>query len=80
MPDLQEEFNYYLQHQEGLVSQYKDKFIVIKNCQVIGSYESEIEAINETTKHHKLGTFLVQKCEIGTENCSYIYHSRVILA
>ena len=79
MSNLQKEFDYYLQHQDELVSQYNGKFIVIENCQLIGSYNSEIEAITETTKQHELGTFLVQKCEIGTDSCSYMYHSRVIL-
>ena len=79
MFNLQKEFDYYLQHQGELVSQYNGKFIVIKDCQVIGSYNSEIEAITETTKQHELGTFLVQKCDTGTDSCSYMYHSRVML-
>ncbi len=79
MSNLQKEFEYYLKHQDELVSQYDGKFIVIMNCQVIGSYDSELEAITETNKQHDLGTFLVQKCEAGTDSCSYMYHSRVIL-
>lgn len=79
MSNLQKEFHYYLKHQDELVSLYDGKFIVIKDCQVIGSYNSEYEAITETTKQHKLGTFLIQKCETGTDSCSYMYQSRVIL-
>ncbi len=79
MSDLKKEFNYYLEHQADLVRQYKGKFIVIKNCQVIGTYDSELEAITETRKHHDLGTFLVQKCEPGTDNYMQMYHSRVVL-
>ena len=78
MSDLQKEFNYYLENQDELVSKYDGKFIVIKDCQVIGSYDSEMEAITETAKEHELGTFLVQKCEAGIDSCSYTYHSRVI--
>lgn len=79
MSDLKKEFSYYLEHQAELVRQYKGKFIVIKNCQVIGTYDSELEAITETRKHHDLGTFLVQKCEPGTNNYMQMYHSRVVL-
>ena len=79
MSDLKKEFRYYLEHQAELVRQYKGKFIVIKNCEVIGSYDSELEAITETRKHHDLGTFLVQKCEPGTNNYMQMYHSRVVL-
>lgn len=79
MSNLKKEFTYYLEHQGELVRQHKGKFIVIKNCQVIGTYDSELEAITETTKHHDLGTFLVQKCELGTNNYMQMYHSRVVL-
>lgn len=74
---LEKEFNYYLAHQNELVKQYNGKFIVIKDQKVIGAYNSEIEAIETTSKEHELGTFLVQKCEPGTESYSQTYHSRV---
>ena len=77
MAILEKEFNYYLQHQEELIRKYKDKFIVIKGNAVIGAYESDLEAVEETSKQHELGTFLVQKCEPGSESYTYTYHSRV---
>jgi len=77
---LKDEFKYYLDNQEELTKLYNGKFIVIKNRQVIGVYESELEAITETAKQHELGNFLVQKCEPGTSNYTQMYHSRVALA
>lgn len=74
---LEKEFRYYLAHEKELTTLYKGKFVVIKNCQVIGSYDSEFEAITETAKQHELGTFLVQKCEPGTNSYMHMYHSRV---
>jgi len=74
---LKREFTYYLAHQDELAKQYNGKFIVIKNCQVIGTYDSEFEAITETAKREELGTFLVQKCETGTNSHMQMYHSRV---
>ncbi len=74
---LEKEFNYYLQHKEELIEKYNGKFIVIKNNAVIGQYESELEAVEETSKQHELGTFLVQKCEPGSESYTYTFHSRV---
>ncbi len=79
MSELEKEFNYYLEHQNELVKEYKGKSIVIKDCKVIGSYDSELEAIEETIKEHELGTFLVQKCESGTDSYTQTYHSRVVL-
>ena len=76
---LEKEFNYYLEHQEELVKKYNGKFLVIKECNVIGAYDSELEAVEKTTKEHDLGTFLVQKCEAGDESYTQTYHSRVVI-
>ena len=65
---LKQEFEYYVEHQKELVEQYNGKFVVIKDKAVIGAYDDEVVAINETVKKHELGTFLVQKCEPGTDN------------
>ena len=74
------EFEYYLEHQDELVEKYRGKFIVIKGTSVIGQYDSDIEAVEETSKQHELGTFLVQKCEPGSESYTYTFHSRVAIA
>ena len=76
---LEKEFQYYLDHQEELVAQYGGKYIVIKNCAVIDAYDTEIEAISETTKNHELGTFLVQKCESGEGAYTVKFRSRAVL-
>lgn len=77
---LEKEFNYYLENQQKLVEQYHGKFIVIKNCKVIGVYDNELEAIEKTSKKEQLGTFLVQKCEPGSDSYTQTYHSRVTFA
>ncbi len=74
---LENDFNYYLANQDALLGQYKGKFVVIKDAQVIGAYDSEILAVETTSKQHDLGTFLVQKCEPGVEAYSQTFHSRV---
>jgi hypothetical protein len=74
---LEKEFKYYLEHQKDLVKQYNGKFIVIKDLEVIGAYDSELEAVQKTAEKYKLGTFLVQKCEPGSESYRQMYHSRV---
>jgi hypothetical protein len=74
---LEKEFEFYLANQTELVKKYSGKFIVIKDAQVIGAYDSEVEAVEKTSKTHALGTFLVQKCEPGPESYTETYHSRV---
>ena len=75
--DLEREFDYYLQHQKELVQKYNGKVIVIKGQAVIGVFDSELEAVQKTSKTEELGTFLVQKCEPGKESYTQTFHSRV---
>lgn len=76
---LEKEFEYYLQHQSDLVKKYKGKFIVVKGEQVIGSYDSHLEAYNTTVKTEKLGTFLIQHCLPGKDSYTQTFHSRVLI-
>lgn len=74
---LQKEFDYYLAHQEEFVRQYNGKFVVIKNEEVLGTYDSQATAVTETEKQgHARGTFLVQKVEPGTKAYTQTFHSR----
>jgi hypothetical protein len=75
---LKKEFEFYLENQAELAKKFNGKYIVIKNQEVIGVFESEIEAIDKTSANQKLGTFLVQKCEPGKESYTQTYHSRVV--
>ena len=74
---LKQEFEYFLKHQKEFAEKYNGKYIVIKNKQVIGVFDSELEAVEETSKNEKMGTFLVQKCEPGDASYTQTFHSRV---
>ncbi|MDO9334589.1 MAG: hypothetical protein Q7T57_08735 [Dehalococcoidales bacterium] len=80
LDELKKEFQYYIEHQKELVQKYNGKCIVIKDHQVIGVFDSELEAVKKTSEKYELGTFLVQKCEPGKESYTQTYHSRVIVA
>jgi len=75
---LNKEFKYYLDNQDKLVNRFEGKYIVIKDQTVIGTYDNEMDAYNETIKEHKLGTFLIQHCLPGEESHTATFHSRVI--
>jgi hypothetical protein len=74
---LENEFKYYLEHQKELIKKYNGKYVVIKNLEVVGAYDFELEAVQKTAEKHELGTFLVQKCEPGNESYTQTYNSRV---
>lgn len=74
---LKKEFDHYLANQAELVKQYNGKFVVIKDCNVIGAYDSQSVALAETQKIYPIGTFLIQKVEPGTAAYTQTFHSRV---
>jgi len=77
---LKKEFEFYVKNQDEFAKKYNGLYIVIKNSEVIGVFDSEIEAVEKTSLQHELGTFLVQKCEPGIESYTQTYHSRVVFS
>ena len=77
---LEREFDFFVHNQKELVEKYKGKYIAIKDNQVLGAYNSLAEAVKETAKQEKLGTFLIQECELSTKGYAQTYHSRVKLS
>lgn len=75
---LDKEFQYYLDNQGELVKKYNGRFIVIIGEDVVENYESYEQALFESMKKYKLGTFLIQECTEGEEAYTQTFHSRVV--
>jgi hypothetical protein len=72
---LKDDFEYYTTHQDEIVGDHLDEFVVIKDFQVKGYYKDEITAF-ESMKSNELGTFMVKKCQIpGTDIVNYFNNS-----
>lgn len=56
------DFNYFVSHYQELYKEYGHKFIAIRNKEILGSYDTELDAINDTSKTYPLGSFIVQEC------------------
>lgn len=67
---LKEWFKWYLDNQDYLVERYNNKYIVIKDNEVVDSYESEDEAYFSAKEKYGLGNFIVQLCTPGEESYS----------
>ena len=74
---LKTEFDYYRKHQDELVKQYNGKFLAIIGEEVVGVFETELEAYTEMKKSHTVGTFFIQLCSPGKESYTQTFHSRV---
>ena len=77
-PILSKAFAFYRAHQDELVEKYQGRVVVIKDNIVLGAYGSELEAVRETSKFHPLGTFLVQRCEPGTESYTRRFYTPLV--
>lgn len=61
------DFDYFVENYQYLFQKYGHKFLAIKNKTILGSYDTELDAIKETSKTFPLGTFIVQECN-GNES------------
>lgn len=76
---LDKEYKYYKDNQNELVKKYKNKVIVIIGNEVVGVYDDERTAYQESITKHKIGTFLIQKC-VPSEEAVQTFHSRAIFS
>ena len=77
---LQKELEYFKAHQKELVKIYEGKFLVIKDQEIQGVYDTEMGAYTEAKKKFELGTFLIQQCLPGEESYTQTFHSRAVLS
>jgi hypothetical protein len=80
MATIKDLFKWYLENQGGLVKQYDGKVLVIKDNQVVGSFDNEESAYFDSISKYKPGTFIIQKCTPGEEAYTQTFHSRVSFA
>lgn len=74
---LEVEYRYYKAHAEELVRQYDGKYLGIVGEQVVGIFDTEVEAYTELKKKYGLGKFLLQQAVPIQDNLIQRYHSRV---
>ncbi|MDO8368376.1 MAG: hypothetical protein Q7T20_16360 [Saprospiraceae bacterium] len=74
---LEEEFQYYLDHQVDLSNKYPGKVLVIKGKTILGVFDDNLTAYNTTIKEHQVGSFLIQLCNSGNQAYTATYHSAI---
>ena len=74
---MRQDFDFFMSKQDELRKQFMGKIVVIKDKNIVATYDDEGEALRETKKVYPLGTFILQKVE--PEQSAYIqtFHSRV---
>ena len=59
---MDKNFKFFKDHYEELVEKYADRYVAIKDEEIIGDYGSFDSAYAETTSTERPGTFLIQFC------------------
>ena len=72
---LEKEYDYFLKNKQTILKDYGNKFIVIVGEQVVGNYESQEEALKESSQKYTLGTFLIQKVSDKPEDITQRFFS-----
>jgi len=76
----EQDYEYFLQNIGELYELYGHKFLAIKNRQILGAYDNFDDALDETLKHEKVGTFLIQECFQNREECVHCFQGNVMLS
>jgi hypothetical protein len=67
------DFQFFLDNVKELEKKYKGKYVVIKDCKIIGDYDTFKDGVFETVKKGiKAGSFIVQKADANPE--TYTVH------
>lgn len=65
---MSEDFVWFVEHYDELKNKYGNSYIVIKNKEILGIYETYADGVNNTLKNEELGTFIVQECNLEYES------------
>ena len=71
-------YKYYTENLSSFLEKYPNKFVVIKNCSIIGIYDNFRDAYNDTIKTNELGSFLIQHCAANENNINCFYSNNVV--
>ena len=74
---LDREYNYYKANKNKLLKEYDGKFIGLVGEEVVGSFDSELEAYRLMKERFGAGNFLLQHCVLADSDRIQRYHSRV---
>lgn len=61
------ELSFFKENQSELVKKYGGKILVIKESEIVGVYETTIDAYVNALKSYTLGSFMIQPCTPGPE-------------
>lgn len=64
---FERELDYFIANQQRLVKEYAGKVLVIQDQNIVGVFDSALDAYAEAKKKDLLGTVMIQPCEPGPD-------------
>jgi len=61
------DFQWFLEHYDQIYNEHGECYVAIKDKTILGVYHSHLDALRQTAKTEKLGSFIVQHCN-GNES------------
>jgi hypothetical protein len=78
MDQQSQDFYYFLENMENFYQTYGHRYVVVKNKDILGVYDTFEEALETTLKTEELGSFLVQECFASKENMIHHFQGNVV--
>lgn len=60
--DRKTDFNFFIENYQEFYQKYGHKFLAIKNKNILGAYNSVLDAINSLTPEYETGSYIIQEC------------------
>lgn len=76
---LDREYEFFKKNLPQLLNQYKDLFLVIKDEEVIGHFDTYDKALSFGLSKYKLGEFLVQQCIDEDDSTAQFFNSYFLM-
>ena len=69
------ELTFFITHQGEFVEKYNGKSLVLRGDELVGVYDTPLQAYMEAQKRFELGTFMIQPCAPGPEAYTVTLHA-----
>jgi hypothetical protein len=73
MKNLREDFDYFMSNIDKLCKKHLNEFVIVKDKQFAGFFDSFDEAYNQAVVEYEIGTFLIQECKKSGNSNFYSY-------
>jgi hypothetical protein len=61
------ELEFFIENQDKLVKLYPDKLLILRGQEIVGVYDTPLEAYLRAQEKYEIGTFMLQPCQPGPQ-------------